>query len=150
VNTEISQLSDAAAVAILASFPEVRRARGSTVPQLSEDERRALAEEFSVALASGPTSEGELARQTLLLLADDPDKREIIHTMVRNLPSSAQRFDAGLSIAVGTAALVILQTYVHAKRDKDGKWTFEIKKQPTDKTLLKLFLQKLLPFFSSK
>lgn len=150
MDSEISRLSEEQAIAILARFPEVRQASVPPVSSLPRTELQALSEHFGGPLVSARVSEGELARQALLLLADSPDRREIIYTMARNMPAPAQRFDAGLSLAVGTAAFLVLQTHVHAKRDKNGKWTIEIKKQPTDMTALKLLVEKLLPFLSDK
>jgi hypothetical protein len=42
--------------------------------------------------------------------------------------------------------LVVLQTHVKFERDKAGRWSVKIEKKPTDNSLLKPLVQKLLSF----
>lgn len=45
-----------------------------------------------------------------------------------------------------SAVLFVLGTHVVFERDKTGKWRFKVEKKPTDTTLLKALMQKLLGF----
>jgi len=64
-------------------------------------------------------------------------------------PSVAEQFDAGATIAIGAAVLLVLQSYIRFERDKDGRWSVEIRKDPTDNKLLKPLVAKFLAFLSN-
>ena len=46
--------------------------------------------------------------------------------------------------AVVSAVLIVLQTHVKFERDKEGRYTVLIEKKPTDESLLKGLVKKLL------
>lgn len=144
----ISQLSDEDAIAVLRSLSEIFEAGQAATPAILREHVEALARCFGAGFAGTPVSDGDLARQALELIADDPEKRRIIATIAQNLPTGRQRFDVTGFLLV-TGVVTVMQTYVHITRDKDGRWTVEIRKQPTDKTLLKTLVQKLTGYMSS-
>lgn len=119
-------LSDADAERLLIA---VARARGGATKPLeaTAELREALARE-SGAMAGQAISPGELARLSLLLLAEDPASRRAIEAMAEQPPESPQRFDAGASVALTAAVLFALQTEIDIQRGKDGKWSFKFKK----------------------
>jgi hypothetical protein len=110
----------------------------------TSDLRQALASEFDTNPAT-PVSDGELARQALLVLAEDPDTRDAIETMAAQR-QSLQKFDFGASIALTAAVLIVLQTRIRFERGKDGKCSLLVEKKPTSDALLKGLVQKLLAY----
>lgn len=99
--------------------------------------RNALANE---ATPEATVSSGELARTSLLLLAEDPELRGPIESLIDNPP--AQSFDP-FTFTVGMATLVILQTDLKFERKENGKWSFSVKKKPLNADLLKAVIAKL-------
>jgi hypothetical protein len=89
---------------------------------------------------------GDLARQALLLLADDLQNGEALAALIAGSPPEVF-FGVG-EVALITAALVVLQTHVLFERDRGGKIHIEIEKKPTQDSLLRDLVQKLLSFFS--
>lgn len=128
MDEEISQLSDSVAIRVLSQMPETWSADSVTRPSLEPEQQEALAKWLGRPVPASPVSEGDLARQALTLLAADPLKRQAIMAMAAEPPSRAEQFDAGATIAIGAAVLFILQTYVRFERDKDGKWSLEIRR----------------------
>jgi len=80
------------------------------------------------------------------VLAEDPETRQAIATMAANLPETPSKFDAGATLALATAVLIVLQTHVRFQRDAQGKWTLTIEKKPASDSLLKDLAQKLLAY----
>jgi hypothetical protein len=150
MDEQISQLSDSTAIRVLSQMPETWSSEGTTDPALAPEQQDALAEWLGAPVASSPVSEGDLARQTLTLLATEPLRREAILAIAAESPSQSDRFDAGTTIAIGAAVLMVLQTYVRFERDKEGKWSIEIKKDPTSNELLKPMVEKFLAFLTLK
>ena len=141
----IRKLDDVTAQRILGV---IARSRTAVVPgkiDWTADLRQALASEFDVGPATTPVSDGELARQALLVLAEDPDTRNAIETMAVQ-PQNLQKFDFGASIALTAAVLIVLQTRVKFERGRDGKYSLLVEKKPTSDALLKGLVQKLLSY----
>lgn len=143
----IQSLDDATARRVLAIF-----ARAQATPAeiaLTPELRQALRE-----FATGPeavavsASEGDLARAALLLLADDPQQQPILTALIEG-PAPAQ-FGPVKNAAIIAAVLFVLQLHVKFEYDKDGRWSIEIVKEPTDKTLLMPLVQKLLKYAPTK
>jgi hypothetical protein len=101
----------------------------------------ALADELAAAAPPdvGATA-GDLARAALLLLADDPEVASAVEGMLDNAPAAS--FSLG-GLALGTAVLIVLQSYIKVERTKEGKWTFKFEKQPMDKSQLTAVIAKL-------
>jgi hypothetical protein len=88
-------------------------------------------------------SEGDLARSTLLLLASEPDYREGLAALVAN-PPPQRTLGPWETMALASAVLVVLQTHFKFERDKQGRWTVNLEKKPTNTELLTAVIQKLL------
>lgn len=137
----INNLNDASATRILQTMAQTLKGQGFAT-EWQEGLRQPLQSEFGLYEGTEFPSEGEAARQSLLLLSEDPDYREGLGALLKN--PLLERFDMGLSIAVIPAVLIILQTHVRLKRDKSGKWEVLIEKKPTQSGLLKSLVQSLL------
>jgi hypothetical protein len=109
--------------------------------------KAALQETFAD-LEQTPPSEAELARSALSVLEENPEFREPIQAMLKQSKHSSenQRYVEPASIALATAAVLVLQTRVKFKVGSDGKWSIEIEKTAGSDGALKLLVQRLLPF----
>jgi hypothetical protein len=115
----------------------------------SPDLREALAAVFGSPSLT-PSSEGDLARAAIDLLAQDPAFAEPIQMMARQAaagaPTSGQRYFDPATIALTTAALLVLQTRIKFKRDHTGKWSIEIEKKAASDGSVKLLVERLLSY----
>ena len=136
----IQTLSDADAQRILTTF--ARNQPGYSDSTLSPELTAALRLEPDLTAAAAST--GDLARAALLLLADDPQHRPIIDAMTSQLP--AQHFGLVETAVVMGAVLFVLGTHIKIERNARGAWTVKVEKKPTDSTLLKSLMEKLLGF----
>jgi hypothetical protein len=146
----IRGLDDSQAVRVLTTFARAQlRAGGVAETEWTPDLDGALRLDFPAetdAGHAGSVSEGDLARQALLLLADDSQNREMLAALIEGpAPRSFELVGAG-TVALIAAALVVLQTHVLFERDKDGKIRVKIEKKPTQVSLLKDLVQKLAGF----
>lgn len=137
----IQSLDDATARRVLATFARVQANPTETV--LTPELRQAL-REFAPAPETGAvsTNEDDLARAALLLLADEPQQQPILAALIEG-PAPTQ-FGPVKNAAVIAAVLLVLQLYIKFEYDKDGRWSIEVVKEPTDKALLEPLVQKLL------
>src|SRR5580658_3598404 len=142
----IQHLDDRKAEQILVAIARSLRSSGVKPPTWSSDLEHAVASEFDVEPGAPPVSDGELARQALVLLAEDPEMHASIETMAANWDDSVQRFDFGAALSLTTAALIALQTHVKFERTSNGKWTLRIEKKPTRDGLLKALAEKIIRF----
>lgn len=140
----IQNLDDATAIRVLRTFATARRRDGDYHTDWSPELRQTLVESTDALDTSDAVGEGELAREALLLLADDPENHPSLTALIEGPP--AQSFLDATTIAVGVAALIALQTHVKFERTKDGKFHFKIEKKPLPLDLIR----KLLTFFSQK
>jgi len=146
----IRGLDDSQAVRVLTTFARVRlRAGGVAEMEWTPELDRALRQDFPAEADAGRAafvSEGDLARQALLLLADDPQNRDALTALIEG--PRPDKYEVVGTVALLAAMLVVLQTHVLFERDKDGKIHIKIEKKPTRDNLLKDLVQKLLGFFS--
>jgi hypothetical protein len=146
VPTDVTCLDDRSAVGILARIARSLSRSETEELSLTPEIRSVLAKRFHVPPEMAAVSEGNLARQALLLLSEDPVTREAIETIAARQLETPEKFDAGMTIALTTAVLFALQTRVRFERDKQGTWSLTIEKKPTSDALLKGLVQKLLSF----
>lgn len=119
----------------------------NTIPAMTPELRDELASVHDLGGAPIPSvSEGELARQALLVLAEDPATRAAIESMATQPAATLQKYDFGATVAIATAVLLVLQTHYKFERRPDGRWTITLEKKPTSDALLKNLVQKLLGF----
>src|SRR5262249_60068950 len=88
--TLIRGLDDATAERILAAVAQQRQRSGTAAPPADPTLAHELAAAAEVEPDAAAVSPGDLARQTLLLLADDPALQPVLHDFIENPP--AQRF----------------------------------------------------------
>ncbi len=129
---------------MLRTFATARSRHGDYQTDWSPELRQALVETTDASAAADAVGEGELTREALLLLADDPDNRQGLTALIEGPP--VQRFLDRTMIAVGVAALIAMQTHVKFEQTKDGKIHFKTGKKPLPVELMR----KLLTFFSQK
>ena len=139
----IASLDDATARRVLATFARAQAnpAETALTPELHQALR-----EFAAApeAAASSISEGDLARAALLLLADEPQQQPMLAALIEG--PAPTKFGVLETVAIVSAVLVVLQTHVKFERDKEGRWSVKIEKKPTDNSLLKPLVQKLLSF----
>lgn len=136
----IQSLDAATAERVLRAVARYRVSSGQAA-EVAPD--AALADELAAAAGATPdagATAGDLARAALLLLAADPEAGPAVAAMLDHPP--AESFSAG-GLALGAAALVVLQSYIKFERTKDGKWSFKFEKQPLDTSLLGAVIAKL-------
>jgi hypothetical protein len=138
----INSLDDATAVRILGIL--ARRSGGGRETELTPEIRRSLQGEFGVAPAPDRPSEGDLSRQALIVLAQDPDTREVIAVLSKG--PAPESFEPVTTVVIVAAALIALQTHVRFERDAGGKLRLLIEKKPTKDTLLKPLVHKLISY----
>jgi len=94
-----------------------------------------------------PATEAELAQAALDVLAEDPEFFEPVQTtLAQPAVTPGKYMDASSGIALITAAILVLQTRVKAKKDSTGKWSVEIEKKDLNSGALKILIERLLPF----
>jgi hypothetical protein len=142
LESRIESLDDATAEQLLQRFAAAQPAedRPGTLDS-------SLADQFAALLgvtASPDASAGALARAALTLLARDPAHRSGIAALVES--PAPQRYVVVETTLLVSAVLIALQTHLRFERDKDGKWSIKIEKKPTESSLLKDLVRKLLSF----
>ena len=142
----IHNLDDTRARRILAAVVRSRIAEPRVPTGWSPALGQALAGRFEVQPESPAVSEGELARQSLLVLAEDPEMRRAIETMAANWNAFRQKFDLDRTLGTTAAVLLVLQTRLKFARASDGKWSVKVEKKSTSDALLKGLVQKLISF----
>ena len=141
---DLAQLDDATAQRILTT---IARVRSASTPDDSPNFREALADEFKPAPSHVSISAGELARQALIVLAEDPATRLAIDSMAKEETSTTrQTYDGGATIALGVAAYFALGTAIDIQRDKQGKWSFKMKVRPASEAAVKKLVEKLINY----
>lgn len=142
----IQQLDDQTAEQILSAIVRGSKPSGDRIASLDNNLEQALMQQFPSEPGDTRPSEGDLARQALLVLAEDPQMRTAIETMAANWNSQPQRFDGGATLGIAAAALMVLQTHIKFERTSTGKWNLKIEKKPTSDALLKTLVQKLINY----
>jgi hypothetical protein len=143
----ILSLSDEKAEAVLAAMTQPLARDGSFETGLTPELGRALGTAFGVEPGSaGAATEGDVARQALLLLAQDESKCPALPALIEG--DTPRSFSIGIDAAVIAGVLILLQTHVKIEKDKDGKTSWKIEKKPTSDKLLKPLIEKLLGWFS--
>ena len=143
----IESLDDATAIRILKRIASSQPAPGGERVAFTPDIKEALADEFQVSDApnsSAKVTEGDLARQALLVLAEDPEAEIAIDRLASAPSGGGQTFDFGIGVAV--AVLIVLQSHVKFDRSSSGKWSLKVEKKPTSDSLVKGLVQKLIGF----
>lgn len=148
----IRDLNDARAIRVLATIVEARlRASDAGQVELTPELARDLATNFNLtADPDSSISEGDLAREALAVLADDPADREAVTALIRGPVPERFGVDPVTTTVLITFAMIALKTHVLFERDKQGHWRFKIEKRAEDDGLVKPLVQKLLDLFSRR
>jgi hypothetical protein len=118
-------------------------------PELTPDLRKELAAAFNLSQAPAEsTTEEDLAKQALAVLAEDPNRRAAVETMAAQPTLDRQKFEPITNIALTAAVLTVLQTHVRFERLADGKYTLKVEKKATSNALLKSLVQKLIAYIN--
>ena len=142
----IDALSPAQVVRVLTAITRARVHRGTAV-DLAPD--AALVEGLAATADTVPdaaASAEDVARASLLLLAADPTMAPALDGLIDNPPPEDFLEPVGI-IALGAAALVVLQSYIKIERDKTGKWTCKFEKKAMSESLRKQLISKLGRWF---
>jgi hypothetical protein len=141
VQDRIKGLSDDMAVRLLTTITQTQLRIKNYQAELTPEIRQALQGVVSSPHSDESFSGGELARQALLLLSEDPEIGPNLERLIENPP---QKFDLGTTMVITVAALIAVQTHVRFERDKAGKWKLVIEKKPTNEGLLKILVRGIL------
>lgn len=145
LNERIRALSDPEAVALVRTLGTAR-ATAMTPPTFGPELAAALREAFGIEGEPPPASEGDLARESLLLFAEDEAAAAAI---AHHFSGARNRFAlGGAELALGAAvAVLLLGTHIRYEREtKDGGTTRTklIIDKPAQASLLKPVMAKLL------
>jgi hypothetical protein len=141
--TDVYKLDDATAQRILTN---VAHARFEKTSHELTGLRAALIAEFGDPQFTS-VSPGDLARQSLIVLANDPCTRQAIESIANEEPSSTRyTFDITSSFALGIAAYFALSTALDIKVSSDKKWSFHMKVKPAGEATVKALVQKLIGY----
>lgn len=144
MNDFINNLDDRDAVRILSVMANAHRNEQDTETELTPELKDALK-----AFSSGTSDfqaipEGDMAREMLNFLADDPELRENIRALA-NGAVPVKMFGIE-TIAISTAVLIMLKTSVKFKRNPDTTWSLEIIKPSIDVGKLTKLIDKFRQF----
>ena len=103
---------------------------------------RALGQVVDTADVPAP-SDAEAAGMALQLLADDPRFAGSIEAMKSGPQTKAMGPGVVEGASLIAGLLMALQTHFEFARDKDGRWSFKIKKKATSDAVLKPLIKKL-------
>ena len=139
-------LPDPLALHLVTTFAAPRLRASSAVPPPTPDFLAALADTFGPAPASPPPTDADLARAAIAVAAEDPATRDAIDGLLD--AGTPPTYGPGLveTVAVVTAALVILQTEVHIERTPAGKYKvkLDVTKEAASDGLLKALAYALM------
>lgn len=149
LHNRILALDKQTAIYVLQTFAKAQLRTGNYQDEITRDLRKRLVDEFETLepLAVSP-DEGDLARQSLLLIVEKPQYVEAIDALLEN-PTVGKFFVDAETVAIVVAAFVALQTHVRFERGKEGSWSIKIEKKSTSDTLMKPLVQKLLAFIGN-
>jgi len=151
---QVAKLSDKDAIAALAFVLDLEDVSTQDIAQLKEDQGR-LAEAFAetpdigeFAAPEQGATEGELARATLIYLAEQEDMGQQVAEAMSRPRREAQRDP--VTLVVGGLVLLALKSDVQLKRSAAGKWTFSYNLKATKDSALVGVFSKLWGLFGGK
>ena len=114
-------------------------------PPLSPELKQAF-QEFAEDDSSQSTSSTNLIDDVRDLVSKDT---EISNAITDDLNHPSKRYGSVVGlIGLGTAVVVVLQTYVHFKKNPDGTWSLEIKKQYASNSSVNALIKAIANKFS--
>lgn len=145
----LDNLTDRRAVEILAMVAKGRGLLQDAPGIETWEARAALVSAFGMPGQGNIPTEGELARQCLRLLSQDPDTALAIAEMAAQPDQGPQRFFL-TEVSVVTLALVVLGTRVRYEKDKSGKVSLMVEKKALSDAVLKKFAGMFQRFLSGQ
>jgi hypothetical protein len=125
----------------LAALAEAHLSAGDVIVDVDVQLVAALRAAFAdIPIASESTDDG-LIDAAFQLLADDAQHGPVIAALSEG--PRAERYSTLGTIAVGTIALVVLQSHVRIERTSTGKYRILVEKKPISEALLTLLVSKL-------
>jgi hypothetical protein len=142
LDDRIASLSDPEAIDLLQRFSGAQPKH--EVPSALDDSiSEQMREEVGLSDETvPPPSEGELARAALRVIVSDPEHRIGVQALLDH--PQGEKFLVVETAAVVSLILIALQTHVRFERNPQGKWSVKVEKKPTDSSLLKDLVKKLL------
>ena len=148
----IKSLDDNTAVRVLTIIAKYHLDEGGPDIKLSGDLKGELSKEFNEGAVDVAVSDGEMAREALVLLARDTEMRENITRLIEKPVEHGDRHKFALDpVTVGvltTAVVLVLKTQFEIGL-KEGRWSFSLKSEAVDMEVLKGFVSKLLSWIPS-
>jgi hypothetical protein len=138
LHDRIDELSDTESIRLLRI---VVQGVDAEPPASLQDLRPALAQKSTVKASSASAGEGEVARAALHVLAETPPHGERIQAVL-DAPD-LQTFDLGATVAIITAAVIVLQLNVEFERDGTGAWRFQLAKPTASEELIQSLIDAL-------
>jgi hypothetical protein len=138
LTASIRALDDATASRLLATVAKHRlQPSGDTITSLTPELTQALAAVAGdISGAAAPATPGELARATLLLLAEDAGRQAEIRALIDHPSTPSYGADPVTFTVLSVAALIAIQSYVEVEYDQKKGLHVKLVKQPLDKSLL--------------
>ena len=140
----IKALGDVIAVRILTNIAENNFQPSENPQDLTPEIKEALKEGFGLEPGEEFVSDSDMARETLSVLAHDPDFQRIIVSMEKNQPPERLVQEPATVYELYAALVAFLNTQLEFSRDKSGKYAFKMKPDAFEEKLLKGFVSKLL------
>jgi hypothetical protein len=144
----MNTVNDDGAIYALKTIAEARLLQNAGTLPPESDLRSLLASELGGADIT-ETTEGDLARAALAVLAQDPDYAEPVRVL-GNQPGSPRKYLEPSTILLVTAALLVLQTRVKFTLDHNRRWSAEVEKKALSDPALKSLIQRLTAFLDHR
>jgi hypothetical protein len=136
----INSVDDATAIRVVQIV--AKNVTQGSQPELTPGLRQLLQDKYGVKPEADRASDGDLARQVLLVFAQDSRMRGPITALIEE--TTPQSFGRAGNLAMITAALIALQIHVHIERDAKGEVSVLVDKPSASEKLLKPLAQKLI------
>jgi len=149
VDQIVKSLDDGNATRILTTSVRHHVGAGEAETELATEAQEALRASFQIERGRDPVSDGDIAREALSILAQDPQVGERIAVLAQSPPTQHFGIDPVTSAILTTAVIMVLKTQVEFSRNTRGEWSIRIKSNALDKELLKGFVEKLLSWMPS-
>jgi len=143
MKNQILELDEPTAVHILMTVAK-RVENSESEIEWSPEISTALKNEFGDNAPTETAEKGDTARQALLLLSEIPEYQAPLTALINGPKTERFAPDLVTTMAVVTAALIILQTHVRFYRDKKGKWTLKVERKAASESLIEPLIRKIL------
>lgn len=119
----------------------MQRDAGDVITDIDGELIQAMREQFAEVPAADHPADADLIAAAFELLAADPQHAPAMKALSQG--PQARSFTGIEMIAVGTVALIALQSHVRIERTSTGKWRVLVEKKPTSEQLLTRLIAQL-------